>query len=161
MEVGKRAAPPSHLATSTLNVGADLTMNEFEFYEKHRGQMEVEKDCYDIKNILSASFTSASNLEIISPIKCDLTIGESTISALIDSGASANFMRPDIAEKLEMPVHKLDTPLVVELADKTTRKCTDYVLAYTSADRDADSATQFAIADMPQIGTRPLWECPG
>ena len=93
--------------------------------------------------------TNFHSFRSCAPLRCLVTIGDFAISALLDSGASANFMRPNIAKKLDVPLHNLSIAKTVELADDTTKNCSTYVILYGSPDLTEQSAIHLYVADMP------------
>jgi hypothetical protein len=77
------------------------------------------------------------------------------VEALIDSGASGNFLRPDIADKLNLEIKACAKTRNIEMADKTSRTCDRYVqMKFGFSSEPTISAficddQSFFVADMP------------
>jgi Aspartyl protease len=96
----------------------------------------------------------AAHLDIpptFAPWTTKVTLDGIEFAALLDTGASADLMRPDVADKLKLHRHQCATLRTLSLADRSTHKCNQYVIDdFNLSEVDIDSQPRkFFVADMP------------
>ena len=105
----------------------------------------------DVEPEILACATHLGDPPTLVPWTTKVTLNDINFTALIDTGASADLMRPDVADKLKLPRHQCATLRTLSLADKSTHKCNQYVLVdFNLSEVDIDSQPRkFFVADMP------------
>jgi Aspartyl protease len=73
--------------------------------------------------------TLSDDPSTIAPWTTRMIFGKSNFTALLDTGASADVMRPDIADKLKLQRHECTTSRTSTSADQTKHECNEYVIA--------------------------------
>ena len=81
----------------------------------------------------SSSDLVPGEINVISPMfYIDLRIGKAIVRALIDSGASSNFISEHVALELNLRRHKLHDGQTFKVANGDTVHCTQFVHVYAT-----------------------------
>ncbi len=95
--------------------------------------------------------TPSDDPSTIAPWTTRVMFGKYGFTTLLDTGATADIMRPDIADYMNLERHQCASSRTSTLADKTTHKCDEYVIAdFNLYQVDGNAKPRkFFIADMP------------
>lgn len=95
--------------------------------------------------------TPSDDPSTIAPWTTRVMFGKYGFTALLDTGATADIMRPDIADYMNLERYQCASSRTLTLADKTTHKCDEYVIAdFNLYQVDGNAKPRkFFIADMP------------
>jgi Aspartyl protease len=87
----------------------------------------------------------------IAPWTTRVTLDDVEFTALLDTGAAADLMRPDVADKLKLPRHQCATLRTLSLANKSTHKCNQYVIVDFNLSQVTigSQPRKFFVAEMP------------
>ena len=84
----------------------------------------------------SSQDSSTSEINVIAPMfYIDLQIGKAIVRALIDSGASSNFISEHVAHELHLRRHNMHDGQTFKVANWDTVHCTQFVLVYAQMHR--------------------------